>query len=64
MPLNSVGNGTSWECLRIATPEEVAHAICFLLHPNTTLTTGHALPVDGGLTELQAHGLVHHKAAA
>ncbi|KAI8471112.1 MAG: hypothetical protein J3K34DRAFT_418097 [Monoraphidium minutum] len=49
---------------RIATPEEVAHAICFLLHPNTTFTTGHALPVDGGLTELQVHGLVHAVAKA
>jgi hypothetical protein len=29
-----------------------------------TIPAGHALPVDGGLTELQAHGLVHHKAAA
>ena len=25
---------------RIATPEEVAHAITFLLHPQTTFTTG------------------------
>jgi hypothetical protein len=25
---------------RIATPEEVAHAICFLIHPSTTFTTG------------------------
>jgi hypothetical protein len=25
---------------RIATPEEVAHAITFLIHPATTFTTG------------------------
>jgi NAD(P)-dependent dehydrogenase (short-subunit alcohol dehydrogenase family) len=31
-------------------PEEVAHAIAFLLAPDTTYITGHTLVVDGGLT--------------
>jgi NAD(P)-dependent dehydrogenase (short-subunit alcohol dehydrogenase family) len=44
---------------RIATPEDVAHAVVFLLHPQTAFTTGAALPVDGGLTTVQSHGLVH-----
>ncbi|GBF94967.1 hypothetical protein Rsub_07468 [Raphidocelis subcapitata] len=48
---------------RLATPEDVAHAICFLLHPLTTFTTGHAFPVDGGLCEVQVHGIAHHAAA-
>ena len=35
---------------RIATPEEVAHAILFLASAEASFITGAALPVDGGLT--------------
>jgi NAD(P)-dependent dehydrogenase (short-subunit alcohol dehydrogenase family) len=33
---------------RLATPEEVAHAILFLASPAAAMITGHTLPVDGG----------------
>ncbi len=33
---------------RLATPEEVAHAILFLASPAAAMVTGHTLPVDGG----------------
>ncbi len=33
---------------RIAEPEEVAEAILFLAGPNSSMTTGHTLAVDGG----------------
>ncbi len=33
---------------RLATPEEVAHAILFLASPAASMITGHTLPVDGG----------------
>ena len=33
---------------RIAEPEEVAEAVCFLASPAASMTTGHALAVDGG----------------
>ena len=33
---------------RLATPEEVAHAILFLVSPAAAMITGHTLPVDGG----------------
>lgn len=35
---------------RTARPEEVAHAVLFLLDRRTTYITGHVLVVDGGLT--------------
>ncbi len=35
---------------RLATPEEVATATLYLLSPAAGMTTGHALPVDGGWT--------------
>jgi NAD(P)-dependent dehydrogenase (short-subunit alcohol dehydrogenase family) len=35
---------------RIAQPEEVAHALLFLVHPLTSFTTGATFPVDGGLS--------------
>ena len=35
---------------RLATPEEVAAATLYLLSPDAGMTTGHALPVDGGWT--------------
>ena len=35
---------------RLATPEEVAAATLYLLSPAAAMTTGHALPVDGGWT--------------
>ncbi len=35
---------------RLATPEEVAAATLYLLSPASAMTTGHALPVDGGWT--------------
>lgn len=35
---------------RPARPEEVAHAVAFLLAPENTYITGHTLVVDGGLT--------------
>jgi 2-deoxy-D-gluconate 3-dehydrogenase len=35
---------------RLATPEEVAAATLYLLSPAASMTTGHALPVDGGWT--------------
>lgn len=35
---------------RLATPEEVAAATLYLLSPAAGMTTGHALPVDGGWT--------------
>jgi NAD(P)-dependent dehydrogenase (short-subunit alcohol dehydrogenase family) len=33
---------------RLATPDEVAHAILFLASPAAAMITGHTLPVDGG----------------
>ena len=33
---------------RLATPEEIAHAILFLASPAAAMITGHTLPVDGG----------------
>ena len=33
---------------RLAEPEEVAAAICFLASPAAAMITGHTLPVDGG----------------
>ena len=33
---------------RLAEPEEVAAAICFLASPAAAMITGHVLPVDGG----------------
>jgi NAD(P)-dependent dehydrogenase (short-subunit alcohol dehydrogenase family) len=33
---------------RLAEPEEVAAAICFMASPAAAMITGHALPVDGG----------------
>ena len=33
---------------RLAEPEEVAAAICFLASPAASMITGHVLPVDGG----------------
>lgn len=35
---------------RIAEPEEIAHAIGFLLHPLAGYMTGQTLHIDGGLT--------------
>jgi NAD(P)-dependent dehydrogenase (short-subunit alcohol dehydrogenase family) len=32
-------------------PKDCAQAILFLAGPNTPCTTGHIIPVDGGLTE-------------
>jgi NAD(P)-dependent dehydrogenase (short-subunit alcohol dehydrogenase family) len=32
-------------------PKDCAQAIMFLAGPNTPCTTGHIIPVDGGLTE-------------
>lgn len=34
---------------RIGRPEEVANAVLFLAHPNSTFITGHCLNVDGGV---------------
>ena len=33
---------------RIATPEEIADAVVWLLRPEARGITGHALPIDGG----------------
>jgi enoyl-[acyl-carrier-protein] reductase (NADH) len=49
---------------RLATPEDIAWAVCWLVHPKTTFTTGAAIPVDGGLTTCQAVGLAKPAAAA
>ncbi|WIA21690.1 hypothetical protein OEZ85_000858 [Tetradesmus obliquus] len=49
---------------RLATPEDIAWAAAWLVHPKTTFTTGCALPVDGGLTTCQAVGLAKPAAAA
>ncbi|WIA42114.1 hypothetical protein OEZ86_009388 [Tetradesmus obliquus] len=49
---------------RLATPEDIAWASAWLVHPKTTFTTGCALPVDGGLTTCQAVGLAKPAAAA
>ena len=35
---------------RVAEPEEIAHAIGFLLHPLAGYMTGQTLHIDGGLT--------------
>ncbi len=35
---------------RLATPEEVAAAVCWLASPAAASVTGHALVIDGGLT--------------
>ncbi|MDH5306636.1 MAG: SDR family oxidoreductase, partial [Myxococcales bacterium] len=35
---------------RMATPEEVSHAICFLASDAARFITGAALPIDGGNT--------------
>lgn len=44
---------------RIAEPEEVAHALAFLLHPKASFTTGATIPVDGGLSTVEPTGLTH-----
>lgn len=36
--------------MRIGTPYEVAHAICFLAHDDSGYITGQTLAVDGGMT--------------
>lgn len=46
---------------RLATPEDVAWAVCWLVHPKTTFTTGAAIPVDGGLSLVQTTGLAMAK---
>ncbi|MPM66155.1 3-oxoacyl-[acyl-carrier-protein] reductase FabG [bioreactor metagenome] len=35
---------------RVSEPEEIAHAIDFLLHPLSGFITGQTLHIDGGLT--------------
>lgn len=39
---------------RIGTPDDVASAICFLLHPENKWITGDVLTVDGGLSHLRS----------
>jgi NAD(P)-dependent dehydrogenase (short-subunit alcohol dehydrogenase family) len=36
---------------RAIDPRDCAHAILFLAGPKSRCTTGHLIPVDGGLTE-------------
>ncbi len=49
---------------RLVEPEEVASAICFLVHPNgATFTTGSVLYVDGGLAKLSPVGMAAHASA-
>lgn len=38
---------------RIGIPEDIAHAISFLLNDNSSFITGHVLNVDGGLTKIR-----------
>lgn len=38
---------------RLVSPEEIAHAICYLASPLSASTTGTILDVDGGLTNLR-----------
>lgn len=38
---------------RLVTPEEIAHAICYLASPLSGSTTGSALDVDGGATHVR-----------
>jgi NAD(P)-dependent dehydrogenase (short-subunit alcohol dehydrogenase family) len=33
---------------RLATAEEVANAVLFLVGPGAAMMTGHTLPIDGG----------------
>ena len=39
---------------RFATPEEIAAAVVYLASPGAASVTGHTLPVDGGLTAVEA----------
>jgi NAD(P)-dependent dehydrogenase (short-subunit alcohol dehydrogenase family) len=41
---------------RMVSPEEVAHAVCYLASPLATSTTGAALAVDGGMFGLRMRG--------
>ena len=38
---------------RLVSPQEVAHAICYLASPLSGSTTGTVLDVDGGLSKLR-----------
>lgn len=41
---------------RMVSPEEVAHAVCYLVSPLASSTTGTALAVDGGMFGLRMRG--------
>eukprot|EP00879_Flechtneria_rotunda_P003468 GHRR01003697.1.p1 GENE.GHRR01003697.1~~GHRR01003697.1.p1 ORF type:complete len:270 (+),score=99.72 GHRR01003697.1:443-1252(+) len=62
-PMLGKASAEMYPLKRLATPDDIAWATCWLAHPKTTFCTGVALPVDGGLSCVQAEGLATAAAA-